>query len=44
MEVNRQEKDWAVHLFKDGDVPGLNTNSMWSFIDYLTVSRMPSSA
>nr|AAP86735.1 NrdB [Enterobacteria phage U5] len=40
MEVNRQEKDWAVHLFKDGDVPGLNTNSMWSFIDYLTVSRM----
>ncbi|WHL25961.1 ribonucleotide reductase of class Ia (aerobic) beta subunit [Escherichia phage EC.W13-3] len=40
IEVNRQEKDWAVHLFKDGDVPGLNTNSMWSFIDYLTVSRM----
>lgn len=40
MEVNRQEKDWAVHLFKDGDVPGLNINSMWSFIDYLTVSRM----
>ncbi|AUV63088.1 ribonucleoside-diphosphate reductase, small subunit [Shigella phage Sf24] len=40
MEVNRQEKDWAVHLFKNGDVPGLNTNSMWSFIDYLTVSRM----
>lgn len=40
MEVNRQEKDWAVHLFKYGDVPGLNTNSMWSFIDYLTVSRM----
>ncbi|QXV78504.1 aerobic NDP reductase B subunit [Escherichia phage FelixPlatter] len=40
MEVNRQEKDWAVHLFKDGDVPGLNTNNMWSFIDYLTVSRM----
>ncbi|URY11445.1 ribonucleotide reductase of class Ia (aerobic), beta subunit [Shigella phage ESh16] len=40
MEVNRQEKEWAVHLFKDGDVPGLNTNSMWSFIDYLTVSRM----
>ncbi|QLF80784.1 ribonucleoside-diphosphate reductase [Escherichia phage vB_EcoM_SP1] len=40
MEVNRQEKDWAVHLFKDGDVPGLNTNSMWGFIDYLTVSRM----
>ena len=40
MEVNRQEEDWAVHLFKDGDVPGLNTNSMWSFIDYLTVSRM----
>ncbi|WEU68000.1 ribonucleotide reductase of class Ia aerobic beta subunit [Escherichia phage Killian] len=40
MEVNRQEKDWAVHLFKDGDVPGLNTNSMRSFIDYLTVSRM----
>lgn len=40
MEVNRQEKDWAVHLFKDGDVPGLNTNSMWNFIDYLTVSRM----
>lgn len=42
MEVNRQEKEWAVHLFKDGGLPGLNVEILHSFIDYLTVSRMKS--
>lgn len=40
MEVNRQEKEWAAHLFKDGTCPGINTQSMCAFVDYLTVSRM----
>lgn len=40
MEVNRQEKEWAAHLFKDGTCPGLNTQNMGGFVDYLTVSRM----
>lgn len=42
MEVNRQEKEWAVHLFKDGTLPGLNVEILSDFIDYLTVSRMKS--
>lgn len=42
MEVNRQEKEWAVHLFKDGGLPGLNVEILSDFIDYLTVSRMKS--
>ncbi|EMS9118385.1 ribonucleotide-diphosphate reductase subunit beta [Escherichia coli] len=40
MEVNSQEKEWAAHLFKDGTCPGINTQSMCAFVDYLTVSRM----
>ena len=40
MEVNSQEKKWAAHLFKDGTCPGINTQSMCAFVDYLTVSRM----
>ncbi|AHY25211.1 ribonucleotide reductase class Ia beta subunit [Pectobacterium bacteriophage PM2] len=40
MDVNRQEKEWAVHLFKDGGLPGLNVEILCDFIDYLTVSRM----
>lgn len=40
MEVNRQEKDWTLHLFKDGNLPGLNEEILNGFIDYLTVSRM----
>jgi ribonucleotide reductase beta subunit family protein with ferritin-like domain len=42
MEVNRQEKEWAEHLFKDGGLPGLNAKILSDFIDYLTVSRMRS--
>ncbi|AKU43900.1 ribonucleotide reductase class Ia beta subunit [Citrobacter phage Merlin] len=42
MEVNRQEKEWAVHLFKDGGLPGLNVEILCNFIDYLTMSRMNS--
>ena len=40
MEVNSQEKEWAAHLFQDGTCPGINTQSMCAFVDYLTVSRM----
>ncbi|AKE45051.1 ribonucleoside-diphosphate reductase 1 subunit beta [Escherichia coli O157 typing phage 13] len=40
MEVNSQEKEWAAHLFKEGTCPGINTQSMCAFVDYLTVSRM----
>lgn len=40
MEVNRQEKEWSVHLFKDGGLPGLSVEILNRFIDYLTVSRM----
>ncbi|EJM5621697.1 ribonucleotide-diphosphate reductase subunit beta [Escherichia coli] len=40
MEVNSQEKEWAAHLFKDGTCPGINTQGMCAFVDYLTVSRM----
>ncbi|UPW42334.1 hypothetical protein EBPHNEJP_00036 [Salmonella phage CF-SP2] len=42
MEVNRQEKEWAAHLFKDGGLPGLNVKILHDFVDYLTVSRMRS--
>lgn len=42
MEVNRQEKEWAVHLFRNGGLPGLNVKILHDFIDYLTVSRMRS--
>lgn len=42
MDVNRQEKDWAIHLFRNGGVPGLNVEILHQFIDYLTVSRMQS--
>ena len=42
MEVNRQEKDWAIHLFRNGGLPGLNVKILHDFIDYLTVSRMRS--
>lgn len=40
MEVNQQEKDWAIHLFRGGGLPGLNVEILHKFIDYLTVSRM----
>lgn len=42
MEVNRQEKEWAEYLFKDGSLPGLNVDLLNSFVDYLTVGRMRS--
>lgn len=40
MDVNHQEKEWAVHLFRNGGLPGLNVEVLSDFIDYLTVSRM----
>ena len=42
MDVNQQEKDWAIHLFRNGGLPGLNVKILHDFIDYLTVSRMRS--
>lgn len=42
MEINRQEKEWAVHLWREGGVPGLSVKILHDFIDYLTVSRMRS--
>lgn len=42
MEINRQEKEWSVHLWKEGGVPGLSVKILSDFIDYLTVSRMRS--
>ncbi|USL85731.1 ribonucleotide-diphosphate reductase subunit beta [Enterobacter phage fGh-Ecl01] len=42
MEINRQEKEWAIHLWRDGGVPGLSVKILHDFIDYLTVSRMRS--
>ncbi|QQG32093.1 ribonucleotide-diphosphate reductase subunit beta [Citrobacter phage CkP1] len=42
MEINRQEKEWAIHLWREGGVPGLSVKILHDFIDYLTVSRMRS--
>lgn len=42
MDINRQEKEWAVHLWRNGGVPGLSVKILHDFIDYLTVSRMRS--
>ena len=42
MDINRQEKEWAIHLWRDGGVPGLSVKILHEFIDYLTVSRMRS--
>lgn len=42
MQVNQQEKDWAIHLFRNGGLPGLNVKILHDYVDYLTVSRMRS--
>jgi len=34
LDVIREEKDWAVYLFKKGPVIGLNANILMDFVDY----------
>ena len=36
-DVIREEKDWAVYLFKKGPVIGLNANILMDFVDYTAV-------
>ena len=40
MDVIREEKDWAVYLFKKGPVIGLNANILIDFVDYTAVSAL----
>ena len=40
MDVIREEKDWAVYLFKKGPVIGLNANILMDFVDYTAVSAL----
>jgi ribonucleoside-diphosphate reductase beta chain len=39
-EVIREEKDWAVYLFKKGPVIGLNANILMDFVDYTAVDAL----
>jgi len=34
LDVIREEKDWAIYLFKKGPVIGLNANILMDFVDY----------
>jgi len=40
MDVIREEKDWAIYLFKMGPVIGLNANILKDFVDYTAVSAL----
>jgi ribonucleoside-diphosphate reductase beta chain len=40
MDVIREEKDWAVYLFKKGPVIGLNANILIDFVDFTAVSAL----
>ena len=40
MDVIREEKDWAVYLFKKGPVIGLNANILMDFVDYTAVGAL----
>jgi len=40
MDVIREEKDWAVYLFKKGPVIGLNANILMDFVDYTAVNAL----
>ena len=40
MDVIREEKDWAVYLFKKGPVIGLNANILIDFVDYTAVGAL----
>ena len=39
-DVIREEKDWAVYLFKKGPVIGLNANILMDFVDYTAVDAL----
>ena len=39
-DVIREEKDWAIYLFKKGPVIGLNANILKDFVDYTAVSAL----
>lgn len=40
LKANKQEKEWAAYLFKDGSMIGLNEEILSDYIDYITDSRM----
>jgi ribonucleoside-diphosphate reductase beta chain len=40
MDVIREEKEWAVYLFKKGPVIGLNANILSDFMDYTAVDAL----
>jgi ribonucleoside-diphosphate reductase beta chain len=40
LKANKQEKEWAAYLFKDGSIIGLNEEILSDYIDYITDSRM----
>jgi ribonucleoside-diphosphate reductase beta chain len=39
-DVIREEKEWAVYLFKKGPVIGLNANILMDFVDYTAVDAL----
>ena len=39
-DVIKEEKDWAVYLFKKGPVIGLNANILIDFVDYTAVNAL----
>lgn len=40
MDVIREEKEWAIHLFKKGTVIGLNAQILSDFVDYIAKQRL----
>ena len=42
LSAAKQEKDWAIYLFKNGPVLGLNEKILADYVDYLTARRMKS--
>lgn len=42
MDVIREEKEWAQHLFKKGVVIGLNAPILGSFVDHVALKRLDS--
>jgi ribonucleoside-diphosphate reductase beta chain len=40
LDVIREEKDWAVYLFKKGPVIGLNANILMDFVDFTAVNAL----
>ena len=39
-DVIKEEKEWAVHLFKKGPVIGLNSNILMDFVDYTAAGAL----